>query len=64
MFLPVEPGVRWLVYLDSGHAILRTGDGETLALNPQDAALVIPGGAQERTLIEGAGEIVLARLYA
>jgi hypothetical protein len=33
-------------------------------LNPQDAALVIPGDTQERTLIEGAGEIVLARLYA
>ena len=64
MFLPSEPGLRWLVYLDSGHALLRVGDGETLALNPRDAALVIPGGTQERTLIEGAGEIVLARLYA
>jgi environmental stress-induced protein Ves len=64
MFLPAEPGVRWLVYLDSGHATLRVGDGDALELNPQDAALVIPGDTQERTLIEGAGEIVLARLYA
>ena len=65
MFLPIEPGVRWLVYLDSGRATLRTGDGDDgLALNPRDAAAVIPGGTQERTLIEGAGEIVLVKLYA
>jgi environmental stress-induced protein Ves len=64
MFLPGEPGVRWLVYLDSGHARLRPQDGDAVALNPRDAALVIPGGTQERTLIEGAGEIVLVKLYA
>lgn len=65
MFLPGEPGVRWLVYLDSGYATLRACDGNVdLALNPHDAALVIPGGTPERTLIEGAGEIVLVKLYA
>ncbi|MBU6478367.1 MAG: HutD family protein [Xanthomonadaceae bacterium] len=64
MFLPGEPGVRWLVYLDSGHATLRAGSaGNHVALHPHDAALVIPDGRQERTLIKGAGEIVLARLY-
>jgi len=62
--LPVEPGVRWLAYLDSGRATLRAGDGNDLALNPHDAALVIPGGTEEPTLIEGAGEIVLVKLYA
>lgn len=63
MFLPGEPGVRWLVYLDSGHATLRAGDGNDVTLNPHDAALVMPGGTPERTLIEGAGEIVLVKLY-
>ena len=64
MFLPGEPGLRWLVYLDSGHAILRGDDGNDVALNPQDAALVTPGDTRERALIEGAGEIVLVKLYA
>lgn len=65
MFLPGEAGVRWLVYLDSGHATLRVArDGNDVALNPHDAALVTSDGTQERTLIEGAGEIVLVKLYA
>jgi environmental stress-induced protein Ves len=64
MVLLPEPGLRWLVYLDSGHALLRAGPGKTLILNPQDAALVIPGGTAARTLVEGAGEIVLVKLYA
>jgi len=65
MFLPAESGVRWLVYLDSGRATLRVGEGNGgLALNPHDAALVIPDGARERALIEGAGEIALVKLYA
>lgn len=64
MFLPTESGVRWLVYLDSGRATLRAGDSDDMALNPRDAALVIADGAQERALIEGAGEIVLVKLYA
>lgn len=63
MLLPGEAGVRWLVYLDSGRATLRAGDGKDVALNPHDAALVLPGGTRERTLIEGAGEIVLVKLY-
>jgi environmental stress-induced protein Ves len=64
MFLPAEPGVRWLVYLDSGRASVRAGDGDGLALNPHDAALVTSGGPPGRTLIEGAGEVVLVKLYA
>jgi len=64
MFLPGESGVRWLVYLESGQATLRAAnDGNDVALNPHDAALVTPGDTQERTLIEGAGEIVLVKLY-
>ena len=64
LLLPTGPGIRWLVYLDSGRATLRIGDGNGVALNPHDAALVIPDGTTERALIEGAGEIVLVKLYA
>lgn len=61
---PPGPAVRWLVWLASGHATLRIEAGAKLALNPGDAALVTPGGTPGRTLLEGAGEIVLAKLYA
>ncbi len=64
MVLLPEPGLRWLVYLDSGHAQLRIGLEERLTLNPRDAALVITADTATRTLIEGAGEIVLVKLYA
>lgn len=64
MVLLPEAGLRWLVYMDSGHARLRAGPDETLTLNPRDAALVIPGATAARTLVEGAGEIVLVKLYA
>jgi environmental stress-induced protein Ves len=64
MVLPPEPGVRWLVYLDSGHATLRAGAGAEVTLNPRDAALVRADDHAARTMIEGAGEIVLVKLYA
>lgn len=64
MLLPDEPGIRWLAYLDSGHARLSAGTDETVTLNPHDVALVTPGGPPQRTLIEGAGEVVLVKLYA
>lgn len=64
MMLPAEAGVRWLAYLDSGHARLSVDAGEPVALNPHDAALVIADGTPARTLVEGAGEIVLVKLYA
>ena len=61
--LLVQP-LRWLVYLDSGRATLRIEGGAELTLNPRDAALVIPDGTAARVLLEGAGEIVLVKLYA
>lgn len=64
MMLPFEAGVRWLVYLDSGRAMLRAGPDESLALNPHDAALVTPRGSPAEMLVEGAGEVVLVKLYA
>ncbi|MGH8126456.1 MAG: HutD/Ves family protein [Rhodanobacteraceae bacterium] len=64
MVLPLESAVRWLVYLDSGHANLHVGNREGLALNPHDAALISADGDAGRTWIEGAGEIVLVKLHA
>ena len=64
MLLAADPGLRWLVWLVTGHATLRIEAGAKLTLNPQAAALVIPDGTAGRTLLEGAGEIVLVKLYA
>ncbi|MGH8182905.1 MAG: HutD/Ves family protein [Rhodanobacteraceae bacterium] len=64
MVLPPEAGVRWLVYLDSGHAALRIDGEPRLGLSPQDAALATANSGTPGILIEGAGEIVLVKLYA
>ena len=64
MMLPSAEDLRWLVYLDSGRARIDTGTAATLALQPYDAALVTVGGGAGRVRIEGAGEIVLVKLYA
>ncbi len=63
MRLPSEPGLRWLVYLDRGHATIRTGAMDSLVLQARDAALVTPAPTAHAA-IEGAGEIVLVKLYA
>lgn len=64
MVVPSEPGLRWLVYLDAGRATVHVGADTRLALNPHDAALVTPGGAMGPVRVDGAGEMVLVRLYA
>lgn len=64
MVLPVETGVRWLAYLDSGRAEVHADPDMQTALNPGDATLVSPGGTMTPVRIEGAGEIVLVKLYA
>jgi environmental stress-induced protein Ves len=64
MMLPSLPGARWLVYLDSGRARIDAGSGGSLALEPREAVLVATCAAPERVLVEGAGEIVLVKLYA
>jgi hypothetical protein len=64
MVLPVETGVRWLIYLDSGRAEVHADPDMQTALNPGDAALVSPGVTMTPVRIEGAGEIVLVKLYA
>lgn len=64
MVLPPEPGARWLAYLHRGGAAVCAG-GARLELAPDDAALLVfAAGARERAVIEGAGELVLAKLYA
>jgi environmental stress-induced protein Ves len=62
MVLPAEPGTRWLVYLHRGGASVAV-DGTALQLAPDDAALLsFAEGARERAVIEGGGELVLAKL--
>lgn len=64
MVLPGEPGLRWLVYLAAGRAVIHAGAGTHFTLNPGDAALVLSDDTTDPARIEGAGEIVLVRLYA
>lgn len=64
MMLPAGEGLRWLVYLDSGGARIGAGGEAPLVLQPHDAALVSMGDGAGRARIEGAGEIVLVKLYA
>lgn len=65
MLLPHAPGDRWLVYLDSGRARLQAGGETELELDPGDAALVAGTDETEHhARIQGAGEIILVKLYA
>ncbi|MGH8191575.1 MAG: HutD/Ves family protein [Rhodanobacteraceae bacterium] len=64
MVLPNEPGVRWLVYLDSGSARIGDAAGTVVALEPRDAVMAIPEDGAESTILRGTGEIVLVKLYA
>ncbi len=64
MVVPPGPDVRWLMYLHSGSAVLHTDTQPDLALNPFDAAMVIPGDGTPRVQVNGAGEIVFVKLYA
>lgn len=62
MLLPATRGVRWLLYVDSGHAQLPAADGTTV-LAPGDAALLPAAGDSAPWHLDGAGEIVLVKLY-
>lgn len=63
MVVSGEPGVRWLVYLHRGGASVSFGN-HALRLAPDDAALLcFPQTGGSRAVIEGAGELVLAKLY-
>nr|WP_277344504.1 HutD family protein [Oleiagrimonas sp. C23AA] len=55
------PPARWLVYLAAGRAQLSEADGDRLTLDTDQPVWVQPG-AGRRVLIDGAGDLVLARL--
>jgi len=58
-----EVGVRWLIYVNRGRAQIACG-GTSLSLEPDDAALLVfPTSGAQRAVIEGGGELVLAKLY-
>jgi hypothetical protein len=58
-----EAGVRWLVYVNRGRARLACRE-ISLMLDVDDAALIqFPDEDAQRAVIEGGGEIVLAKLY-
>lgn len=62
IFLP-EAGVRWLIYVHRGDATLSC-HGAELTLTSNDAALFeFSGAGAKRAVIEGGGELVLAKLY-
>ncbi|HJU27128.1 MAG TPA: HutD family protein [Rhodanobacteraceae bacterium] len=59
-----EAGARWLVYVNRGHARMDCA-GAVLELPADDAALLeFPAHDAPRVVLEGAGELVLAKLYA
>lgn len=64
MILPLDPGSRWLLYLDSGQAVVAGDHAGPVSLNPGDAALVAGAPDTRQVAVRGGGEIVLARLYA
>lgn len=62
--LPTAANRRWLVYVHGGRACLRHDGLPPLDLAPRDAVLVTPDDDGAHTLVEGAGEIILVKLYA
>ena len=61
MVLFCPPGTCWLVYLVSGSAELRAGE-QHRHLGSGDAALIDADGASGRAVLDGGGEVVLAKL--
>jgi len=57
-----ETGVRWLIYINHGQVQIDRGDDASM-LDADDAAL-IQFAEKRRVVIEGRGELVLAKLYA
>ena len=65
MVLPHAGDDRWLLYVASGQAGLHCEGSATLALQAGDAALVSGTRAPDgHHAIRGAGDIIVARLYA
>lgn len=64
MVLLREPGVHWLIYINRGRAAL-SAEAASLALESDDAGWIDFTGEScpSRVVIEGAGELVLVKLY-
>lgn len=61
MVLFAAPDEQWLVHVLAGHAAV--GDGErVLHLGAADSALIAPCAARRRSMIEGGGDLLLARM--
>ena len=63
MLLFAEPGTTWAVYLLSGRAEFADGSGLPL-LEAGDSAVLEAGDGRLRHVLEGGGELLLARLQA
>lgn len=64
MLLFAAPGERWFVYPLAGRATLRSADAALVLEANAPAWVVFTADSGERAMLEGAGEIVLARLVA
>ena len=63
MLLFAEPGTTWAVHLLSGRAEFADGSGLPL-LEAGDSAVLEAGGDRMRHVLEGGGELLLAKLEA
>lgn len=61
MVLFATPDEQWLVHVLAGHAAVGDVDG-VLHLSAADSALIAPCTARRRTMIEGGGDLLLARM--
>ena len=61
MLLFDQAGTDWLIYLVGGEAELRIGD-QRHWLGPQHAVLLQGEGSGARAVLEGSGEVVLAKV--
>ena len=63
MLVVVEPGSTWIVHLLGGHARIGA-DADLPALASGDTALLHAQGRRTRYVIDGGGEVLLARIDA
>lgn len=61
MVLFAAPDEQWLVHVLAGHAAIGD-DAGVLHLSAADSALIAPRAARRRSMIEGGGDLLLARL--
>jgi uncharacterized protein len=62
MVVFVEPGSLWAVHLMAGQARFADASGLPALAAADTALLAAPGGTRERYILDGGGELLLARL--